>query len=104
MHLFKTFKYQLPGQEIESIMHPGQAATMLELLKYPDDFSKSQELNQFGYKDTTTGAEEENAGWNIRKPYIINNSNQKGTFSFRIPLKHIFGFVRNEANSHFDKK
>ena len=54
-------------------MHPGQATAMLGLLKYPDDFSKSQGLN----KDTTTGAEEENAGWNIRKQYIINNSDPK---------------------------
>ena len=32
MHLFRTIKYQLPGQEIESIMHPGQATTILGLL------------------------------------------------------------------------
>ena len=42
MHLFKTIKYQLSGPEIESIMLPGQATTMLGLLKYTDDFSKSQ--------------------------------------------------------------
>ena len=95
MHLFKTIKYQLSGQEIESIMHPGQATTMRCLLKYPDDFAKSQGLNQLWYKDTTTSAEEENVGWNIRKKYIIDNSNSKGTFSFRVPLKHIFGFCED---------
>ena len=41
MHLFKNIKYQLSGQETESILHPSQATTMLGLLKYPDDFSKS---------------------------------------------------------------
>ena len=45
MYLFKNIKYQLSGQEIESVLHPGQATTMLGLLKYPDDFSKSQGLN-----------------------------------------------------------
>ena len=70
MHLFKTIKYQLSGQETETVLHPGQATTMLGLLKYLDDFSKSQELNQLWYKDTTTNAEEENVGWNIRKKYI----------------------------------
>ena len=95
MHLFKTIKYQLSGQEIESVMHPGQATTILGFLKYPDDFSKSQGLNRLWYKDTTTGAEEENTGWNIRKQYIINNSDPKGTFSFRVPLKHIFGFCED---------
>ena len=62
MHLFKTIKYQLSGQGVESVMHPGQATTMLGLLKYPDDFSKSQGLYQSCYKDTTTGAEEVNVG------------------------------------------
>ena len=42
MHLFKAIRYELSGQEIEKIMYPGQATTMLGLLKYPDDFSKSK--------------------------------------------------------------
>jgi len=40
MHLFSNIKYQLSGQEIESLFHPGQATTMLGLLKFPDDFQK----------------------------------------------------------------
>ena len=35
MHLFSNIKYQLSGQEIASIYNPGQASTMLGLLKYP---------------------------------------------------------------------
>ena len=27
-----------------------------------------------------------------RKLYVINSPHPKGTFSFRVPLKHIFGF------------
>ena len=46
MYLFKRIRYDLSGQEIESLVHPGQATTMLGLLKYPDDFSKSKGLNQ----------------------------------------------------------
>ena len=45
MYLFKSIQYQLPGQEIEKIFYPGQATTMLGLLKYPDDFYKSQGSN-----------------------------------------------------------
>ena len=41
MHLFKRIRYDLSGQEIKTIVHPGQATTMLGLLKYPDDFCKS---------------------------------------------------------------
>ena len=92
MHLFKHIRYDLSGQEIESLVHLGQATTILGLLKYPDDFSKSKGLNQLWYKDTTDTAEEANTGWNVRRQYIIVNYNPKGSFSFRIPLKHIFGF------------
>ena len=82
MHLFRNIRYELSGQEIETITQPGQATTMLGLLKYPDDFSKSKGLNQLWYKDTTAVAENDNAGFKIRRDYIINNSNPKGSFSF----------------------
>ena len=54
MHLFSNIKYQPSGQKIESLYYPGQATTMLGLLKYPDDFQKSQGLIQVWYKDTGT--------------------------------------------------
>ena len=97
MYLFKNIKYQLSGMEIESILNPGQATTILGLLKYPDDFSRSQGLNQLWYKDTSTTAilDENNIGFMLRHNYIINYSDPKGTFSFRIPLKHIFGFCED---------
>ena len=95
MHLFKRIRYDLSGQEIENIMNVGQATMMLGLLKYPDDFSKSKGLNQLWYKDTTTEAEAANVVWEIRRFQIIRNSDPRGTFSFKIPLKHIFGFCED---------
>ena len=95
MYLFKRIRYDLSGQEIENIMHPGQATTMLGLLKYPDDFSKSRGLNQLWVKDNTAIIENDNKGWNVRKKYIFNNVRPRGTFSFRIPLKYIFGFCED---------
>ena len=95
MHLFESIRYELSGQEIEKIMYPCQATTMLGLLKYPDNFSKSKGFNQLWYKDTLTTAEEANTGWNIRRQYIIRNSEPKGSFSFKIPLKHILGFCED---------
>ena len=97
MHLFKRIRYDLSGQEIENLVHPGQATTMLGLLKYPDDFSKSKGLNQLWYKDTNTNAtigNDGNSGFAVRRHYIFD-SHPVGTFSFRIPLKHIFGFCED---------
>ena len=69
---------------------------MLGLLKYPDDFSKSKGLNQLWYKDTLDTSDlDRNAGFKVRHDYIINNSRPRGSFSFKIPLKHIFGFCED---------
>ena len=95
MHLFKRIRYELSGQEIENIMNVGQATTMLGLLKYPDDFSKSKGLNQLWYKDTSINALNSNTGFDIRRKYIIRDSDPSGSFSFKIPLKHIFGFCED---------
>ena len=56
------------------------------------------------YKDTTALAEEDNNGFKIRKKYIINNSDPKGSFSFRIPLKHIFGFCEDYEKAVYGLK
>ena len=105
MHLFKRIRYELSGQEIENIMNVGQATTMLGLLKYPDDFSKSKGLNQLWYKDTknTTILDpndaNSNTGFKVRHDYIFGKADGDivpiGSFSFRIPLKHIFGFCED---------
>ena len=95
MHLFKRIRYDLSGQDIENIMNVGQATTMLGLLKYPDDFSKSKGLNQSWYKDTTQNADNNNIGFAYRRDYILGETNPLGSFSFRIPPKHIFGFCED---------
>ena len=96
MHLFSNIKYQLSSQEIESLFNPGQASTMLSLLKYPDDFSKSVGLNQLWYKDTeATASIANNLGFRVRHSYLIESPESKGTFAFRIPLKHILGFCED---------
>ena len=95
MYLFRDIRYELSGQEIEKINYVGHATTMLGLLKYTDDFGRSKGLNQLWYKDSKRGAITQNTGWNYRRLHITNNSNPKGSFSFRIPLKHIFEFCED---------
>ena len=67
MHLFSRIEYHLYNQLIESLNYPGQATTMLGLLKYPDDFSKAQSVKQLWSKDTaTTAAKADNNGFVAR--------------------------------------
>ena len=88
IYLSCRIEYHLSNQLIESLNYPDQATTMLGLLKYPDDFSKAQGLNQLWYKDTaTTATKADNNGFAAKYAYLIQSPTVKGTFSFRIPMK-----------------
>ena len=110
MYLFSDVRYHLASHEIEVSQNPGHATTMLGMLKYPDDFTKSQGLNQLWSPDTEPYQKEQpylvankdkkffdgkNKGFKIRYDYIIKSPNEKGSFSFKIPLKHFLGFCED---------
>ena len=96
MYLFKRIRYDLAEKTIETIQHPGQTSTMLGMLKYSVEFSKADGMKQLWYKDTNIEADKDaNLGFNVRQDYIIRRPTPNGSFSFRIPLKHIFGFCED---------
>ena len=100
MYLFSDVRYHLANHEIEVLQNPGHATTMLGMLKFSDDFSKSQGLNQLWIKDTgqgntETGGDEPNKGFKLRRDYIINMPATRGNFCFKIPLKHFLGFCED---------
>ena len=102
MYLFSDVRFHLASHEIEVLQNPGYATTMLGMLKYPDDFNKSQGLNQLWAPDGGLGSLEKgrdnenyNKGFDIRHKYIIKSPNKKGEFSFKIPLKHFLGFCED---------
>src|ERR1043165_6311616 len=85
MYLFSQIGYRLSSQDIETIYHPGQATTMLGLLKYPNDFARAQGLNQLWCKDTTaTAVMPGNTGFMTRQQYLDRKRTSKGTFSFGV--------------------
>ena len=96
MHLFDNIKYELSGQEIESIYHPGHATTMLGHAKYSSNFNKGPGLNLCWFPDTATGkAEAANKGFAKRQDYIIEKADPKGSFRFAIDLEHVLGFCED---------
>ena len=100
MYLFSDVRYHLASHEIEVLQNPGHATTMLGLLKYPDDFTKSQGLNQVWAPDKEVGTPVvgDNEGFRMRQNYIINmptGNDNKGKFNFKIPLKHFLGFCED---------
>ena len=100
MYLFSDVRYHLASHEIEVLQNPGHATTMLGLLKYPDDFNKSQGLNQLWTPDTpiannNNADKTNNLGFKKRHEYIINEPIVPGTFNIKIPLKHFLGFCED---------
>ena len=102
-HLFSPIDYNLSNQLIESISYPSLPTTMLGLLKYPDEFSKVQVLNQLWYKDTaTTAAKHDNSGFAARHAYLIQSLLIKGTLSFRIPLSTERNISSGETKTYYN--
>ena len=100
MYLFSDVRYHLASHEIEVLQNPGHATTMLGVLKYPDDFTKSQGLNQLWVPDTiiadnNIADKDGNKGFEKRFNYIIADSAPAGSFEFKIPLKHFLGFCED---------
>ena len=100
MYLFSDVRYHLASHEIEVLQNPGHATTMLGMLKYPDDFTKSQGLNQLWIPDTviddnTVANNVENQGFKKRFEHILADPIPTGTFGFKIPLKHFLGFCED---------
>ena len=96
LYLFSNIKLSLSGQEIESINHPGHATSILGLCKYSSGFVKGPGLAQCWVPDSNEGtAAAENKAWERRRDYILKTSVPVGTFSFLIPLDHIFGFAED---------
>ena len=97
MYCFSNIKYFLGGNVIESVNEPGQATTMMGLLK---NERSSPGLNQCWAIDTSTAAADANTGWKKRKDYMLS-SDPRGHFSFAINLSHIFGFTEDYDKAVF---
>ncbi|XP_065671714.1 uncharacterized protein LOC136089590 [Hydra vulgaris] len=94
MHLFSQVSYQLSNQEVESVYYPGQAATMLGMLKYPNVFQLAQRLNQLWYKDSSTKTVD-NPGKSDTEAIFRNSAAAAG----KVNLHKISLFVPHEITS-----
>jgi hypothetical protein len=86
LFLFDSIKRQLSEKTFIEFNHPGQASTMLGILKYLRGFAKAQGLNQLWCNDTLDDLTAENQGYAVRQNYIIQESTSKGSFSVAVPL------------------
>ena len=94
MYLFSNAKYELAGQEIESVNQPGIAGCILGTAKYPCGYAKKGAgLMQCWSADsdkTVLG----DKGW-ISRHELTSKANPIGSFSFIVELENIFGFCED---------
>lgn len=94
MHLFSNIKYELAGQEIESINNPGITGVLMGMAKYPYNYGLEGGMIQCWAPQTSDGVLGER-GFIRRKDYIIVKSRPIGSFSFAIDLENVFGFCED---------
>ena len=96
MHIISEISYYLSNQLVESIHDPGQATIMIGYLKYPVEFQVSEGMNQLWQRGTAAEASitDTSSGYYARHRYIIKQPDDKGTFSFCIPLNTFLDSVK----------
>lgn len=95
MHLFSNAKYEIGGQEIESVNNPGIAGVLMGAAKFPFDYAAGAGLMQCWAPNTADSQLIDKKGYEARKKYIIAKSTPVGTFSFAVELENVFGFIED---------
>ena len=95
MHLFSNARYEIAGQEIESVNNPGIAGVLMGTAKFPFDYAAGAGLMQCWAPNTSDSQLIDKKGYDARKKYIIAKSVPIGTFSFIVELENVFGFIED---------
>ena len=85
MHLFSNVKYELAGQEIESVNNPGIAGVLMGIAKFPCDYANSAGMVQC-WSPQTSDAVLGERGFARCQEYIIAKSVPRGSLSFAVEL------------------
>ena len=94
LFLFQKLSWRIGDRDVETVDNPGQTVSMLSHMLFNESFKHSDGLSMCWYPDTDNTANEgTNEGFKARKNWIFADTSDKGSFTFRIPLKYIFGFA-----------
>ena len=94
LFLFSKLTWRIGDRDVETVENPGQTISMLAHMLFNENFKHADGLSVCWYPDTDKTAEAStNKGFAARKKWIFGETSDKGSFTFRIPLKYIFGFA-----------
>lgn len=89
-HLFTNAKISIGTQTVENVNLVGYVSSMIHYVLFPRSKGKSGGLQYLWVPDRDKNANVENAGFKIRRQYLLGDSlpvGKKGLFKFRIPGK-----------------
>ena len=95
LHLFDSISYSLNEKTVEFINYPGVCQSMLSYVLESDEYDRYQSSAHCGQRDdAATATDATNNGFKRRRA-LLQNADPRGSFSYVIPLKRLFGFFRD---------
>src|SRR5258705_12823076 len=120
-NLFKNARYEIGGKEIESIQHVGVVTTILNLVEFSHDYSKTCASNMFWHVDTSEQADKDRfsyvgsevsldsnvkiknfvkaikANINFNEGFLerFKRTKESKQISLFLPLSRLFGFCKD---------
>ena len=91
LYLFSKMTFRIAGRDIESVDFPGQTTSMILHSLFTAQVAKGDGLSMGWFPDSDKTCTSTNTGFVARKKYLFEGPDTKGKFSFRIPLKNVFG-------------
>ena len=94
LFLFSKLTWRIGDRDVETVENPGQTISMLSHMLFNENFKRSDGLSMCWYPDTNNTADASTKeGFKARQKWIFTDTSDKCSFTFRIPLRYIFGFA-----------
>ena len=94
--MFSNVKLTVGSHTVENVNHPGHVSSLIYDVLYPRSKGKCDGMQFLWFPDTADGTDEtKNKGFEIRRKFIMAVRDTNGTFTLRLPLHMLFGFMEN---------
>lgn len=94
-HMFANAKLMLGSHVVEQVNDVGHVSSMMHYTLLGRSKQKCDGLDFLWIPDTENSTDDTNKGFELRRKYVLADRTTPGNFTFRIPLRMIFGFMEN---------
>lgn len=91
--MFRNVAYKMDGVGIESVDYLGQVSTMFHHATFNSNKCYESGLEYYWFPDREKEAVSTNKGWETRRQLLVEQPQDSGSFTMRIPLTMLLGFA-----------